>query len=81
MTARKASCCPQRYGWCKRGCDGSWQSEPSAWAIVVLRAMGITMRKTPDLIIGAYCIERGHFLLHDDRDVLPMQEHLGPRVI
>jgi predicted nucleic acid-binding protein len=43
--------------------------------------MGITMRKTPDLIIGAYCIERGHFLLHDDRDVLPMQEHLGPRVI
>jgi hypothetical protein len=40
--------------------------------------MGITMRKTPDLI---NCIERGHFLLHDDRDVLPMQEHLGPRVI
>ena len=47
----------------------------------VLRAMGVTMRKTPDLIIGTYCIERGHVLLHDDRDFLPMQEHLGLRVI
>jgi predicted nucleic acid-binding protein len=43
--------------------------------------MGVTMRKTPDLIIGTYCIERGHVLLHDDRDFLPMQEHLGLRVI
>ena len=43
----------------------------------VLRARGITIRKTADLIIGAYCIEHGHFLLHDDRDFEPMREHLG----
>ena len=27
-----------------------------------LRAKGITIRKTVDLIIGTYCIERGHVL-------------------
>jgi predicted nucleic acid-binding protein len=29
-----------------------------------LRAMGVTVRKTVDLVIAAYCIERGHQLLH-----------------
>ena len=47
----------------------------------LLRGLGVTIRKTPDLIIGTYCIEHGHFLLHDDRDFEPMQEHLGLRVI
>ena len=42
-----------------------------------LRAGGITIRKTPDLIIGTYCIEHGHSLLHDDRDFEPMHQHLG----
>jgi predicted nucleic acid-binding protein len=42
-----------------------------------LRARGITIRKTVDLIIGTYCIEHGHALLHDDRDFDPMREHLG----
>jgi predicted nucleic acid-binding protein len=42
-----------------------------------LRALGITIRKTPDIIIGTYCIERGHALLHDDRDFESMQKHLG----
>ncbi len=45
-----------------------------------LRHLGVTIRKTADLIIGTYCIERGHTLLHDDRDFDPMQEHLGLRV-
>jgi predicted nucleic acid-binding protein len=45
-----------------------------------LRALGITIRKTPDIIIGTYCIERGHTLLHDDRDFQPMQAHLGLQV-
>lgn len=44
-----------------------------------LRALGVTIRKTPDLIIGTYCIEQGHALLHDDRDFVPMQAHLGLR--
>jgi predicted nucleic acid-binding protein len=42
--------------------------------------LGITIRKTPDIIIGTYCIERGHTLLHDDRDFQPMQAHLGLQV-
>lgn len=46
-----------------------------------LRSLGITIRKVPDLIIGSYCIEHGHSLLHDDRDFDPMREHLGLRVI
>ena len=45
-----------------------------------LRGLGITIRKVPDLIIGTYCIEHNHSLLHDDRDFEPMREHLGLRV-
>jgi predicted nucleic acid-binding protein len=33
-----------------------------------LRDVGITIRSTIDLIIGTYCIEHGHHLLHRDRD-------------
>lgn len=46
-----------------------------------LRGRGITIRKTIDVIIGTWCIENGCPLLHDDRDFLPMQEHLGLRVV
>lgn len=42
-----------------------------------LRELGITIRKTVDIIIGAFCIEHRHSLLHDDRDFAPMEEHLG----
>ena len=42
-----------------------------------LRDMGITIRKTNDIIIGTFCIERGCLLLHDDRDFVAMEEHLG----
>ena len=41
----------------------------------------VTVRKTPDLIIGTYCIEHGHPLLHADRDFEPMREHLGLQVV
>jgi predicted nucleic acid-binding protein len=47
----------------------------------VLRGRGITIRKTIEIIIGTYCIERGHALLHDDRDFAPMEAHLGLRVV
>jgi predicted nucleic acid-binding protein len=46
-----------------------------------LRGRGVTVRKTADLVIGTFCIERGHALLHSDRDFLPMQVHLGLRVV
>ena len=45
-----------------------------------LRSKGITIRKTADLIIGTYCLEHGHSLLHADRDFDPMVEHLGLRI-
>jgi predicted nucleic acid-binding protein len=47
----------------------------------LLRSRGVTPRKTIDLIIGTYCIEHGHTLLHDDRDFEPMRTHLGLRVL
>ncbi len=46
----------------------------------LLRARGITIRKTIDIIIATFCIEGGHMLLHDDRDFLPMAFLLGLRV-
>jgi predicted nucleic acid-binding protein len=46
-----------------------------------LRDLGFTIRKTADIVIGAFCIEHGHALLHDDRDFAPMQTHLGLRVV
>ncbi len=42
-----------------------------------LRNRGITIRKTPNLIIGTFCIAHGHHLLHNDRDFDPMAKHLG----
>ncbi|HEY4939879.1 MAG TPA: PIN domain nuclease [Rhizomicrobium sp.] len=45
-----------------------------------LRELGITVRKTADIIIGTFCIEHRHTLLHDDRDFAPMQAHLGLKV-
>lgn len=46
-----------------------------------LRRLGITIRKTIDLIIGNFCIERGHSLLHSDRDFAPLQRFFGLRVV
>jgi predicted nucleic acid-binding protein len=46
----------------------------------ILRSKGITIRKTADLIIGTYCIEHGHSLLHSDKDFDPMAEHLGLQI-
>ncbi len=46
-----------------------------------LRALGITIRKTADLLIATFCIENGHTLLHDDRDFAAMERHLGLVVV
>lgn len=47
----------------------------------VLRGQGITIRRTIDLLIGTFCIERGHLLLHNDRDFDPMASRLGLRIL
>ncbi len=45
-----------------------------------LRKKGVTIRKTIDVIIGTFCIEKGFSLLHSDKDFNPMEEYLGLRV-
>ena len=47
----------------------------------LLRGKGVTVRKTIDVIIGTFCIENGHVLLHADRDFEPMSRHLGLRTL
>jgi predicted nucleic acid-binding protein len=42
-----------------------------------LRNVGITVRKTIDLLIGTWCIENRTPLLHNDGDFHPMARHLG----
>jgi predicted nucleic acid-binding protein len=46
-----------------------------------LRGRGLAVRRTIDLIIGTFCIERRHLLLHGDRDFLPMVRFLGLQTI
>ncbi len=46
-----------------------------------LRSLGITIRKTIDLIIASFCIANNHILLHRDRDFEPMCRHLGLRTL
>lgn len=42
-----------------------------------LRKKGITIRKTADVIIATYCIEKNIPLLFTDRDFIPFVDHLG----
>ncbi|MDR2535352.1 MAG: PIN domain nuclease [Treponema sp.] len=43
----------------------------------ILRKKGIMIRKTIDVIIGAFCIEHGFSLLHNDRDFDPIETYFG----
>jgi predicted nucleic acid-binding protein len=45
-----------------------------------LRERGVTIRKTIDVIVGTFCLEHDHVLLHADRDFDAMALHLGLRV-
>jgi predicted nucleic acid-binding protein len=47
----------------------------------LLRARGITIRRTIDLLIGTWCIENRTPLLHNDRDFDPMARHLRLAVV
>jgi hypothetical protein len=46
-----------------------------------LRKRGVNVRKTIDVLIGTYCIQHGHELLHADRNFDSMQRYLGLRVL
>jgi len=42
-----------------------------------LRKKGITIRKTADVIIASFCIEKRLPLLYSDKDFRPFVKHLG----
>ena len=42
-----------------------------------LRQKGITIRKTNDVIIASFCIDKNIALLYTDRDFKPFTEYLG----
>jgi predicted nucleic acid-binding protein len=46
-----------------------------------LRARGVTIARPADLIIGTFCVERGHRLLHSNRDFEPMERLLGLQTV
>ena len=46
-----------------------------------LRGLGFTIRKTPDLLLATYCIAEKYQLLHNDRDFIPFEQHLGLRCL
>lgn len=46
-----------------------------------LRRLGVTVRKTIDVVIATRCIESGYDLLHNDRDFDPFVKHLGLKVV
>lgn len=45
-----------------------------------LRTLGVTVRKTIDVLIATRCIEDGLTLLHADHDFYPFETHLGLKV-
>lgn len=46
-----------------------------------LRGLGVTPRKTMDLLIAAFCLRHGFPLLHRDRDFDACETHLGLAVV
>jgi len=46
-----------------------------------LRGLGVTIRGGIDMLIGTFCVRRGYTLLHDDRDFVAMERHLGLKVL
>jgi len=46
-----------------------------------LRGLGITVRKTIDALIATRCILSKYELLHNDRDFVPFEKHLGLRCL
>ncbi|MPZ19203.1 MAG: PIN domain-containing protein [Luteitalea sp.] len=47
----------------------------------LLRARGITVRKTIDCLIATFCLLGDHALLHHDRDFDPFETDLGLQVV
>jgi predicted nucleic acid-binding protein len=78
----------QEFRWVKRTFDLFFHVDLCDYELAVkasenyrlLRAKGITIRKTIDTVIATRCIEDKLTLLHADRDFAPFVEHLGLKV-
>jgi predicted nucleic acid-binding protein len=55
---------------------GQEVAKKSADNFRLLRKKGITVRKTIDVLIATFCIERNLALLHSDKDFEPFHEYL-----
>jgi len=42
-----------------------------------LRSLGVTVRKTIDVIIGTFCLENNYAIIHNDSDFKYMEAYLG----
>jgi predicted nucleic acid-binding protein len=56
---------------------GFRMAEKSASNYRLLRAKGVTVRKTVDVLIGTFCAEHGMQLIHNDSDFDLMAKHIG----
>lgn len=54
---------------------------PAARNFRRLRALGVTVRKTIDIVIATRCLRDGYELLHSDRDFDACEQHLGLRCV
>jgi len=55
-------------------------AEKSAANYRLLRSKGVTVRKTIDVLIGTFCVERGFQLVHNDSDFTLMASHIGLKI-
>jgi predicted nucleic acid-binding protein len=56
-------------------------AEKSASNYRILRSRGVTIRKTIDVLIGTFCVERGFRIAHYDSDFDLMARHIGLDVL
>ena len=56
-------------------------AEAAAENYRALRRKGSTIRNTIDCLIATFCLREGHTLLHNDRDFVPFEQHLGLSVL
>ncbi len=59
---------------------GKTNALAAAWNYRLLRAKGITVRGTVDLLVATWCVVNKIPLLHADRDFDGFEEHLGLKV-
>lgn len=60
---------------------GSGLAVQAARNFRTLRGLGVTVRKTIDVLIATRCLENDLTLLHSDRDFDAFEKHLGLRVL